>query len=132
MNQPSANLPAVGTAATKQIDIKFSANGEGTLLAHGLGTYLCLGQPGRKYPTDLTVFPADKEALHHSQEFHGALMPWSIRIWGQYGIYIHEGADRLADNGGPSEGCIHLGEGNARTVYDWVDGRTRIRIAYPW
>jgi hypothetical protein len=116
---------------TKLIEITFNATGEGQMACRGLGTYPCLGQPGRQYPTDLTVTPADKSTEHWSDEFQ-VMMRWCILIWGQRGIYIHEGPDNLQDNGGPSAGCIHLAPGNARRVYDWLDERTRITIAYPW
>lgn len=59
-------------------------------------------------------------------------MPFAILIMGARGIYVHEGADNLTDNGGPSAGCIHLAQGNAKTFYDWVSSPTRIVIAYPW
>jgi hypothetical protein len=97
----------------------------------GLGAFPCLGQPGRQYPTDFTVTPTDKSPEHWSEEFQ-VLMKWCVLIWGQKGIYIHEGPDNLKDNGGPSAGCIHLGPGNAKRVYDWIDDRTRITISYPW
>jgi hypothetical protein len=116
---------------TKRIEIAFRSNGEGTLTCAGMGSYPCLGQPGRMYPIDLTVTTADKFEEHYSEEFQ-VLMKWCILIWGQKGIYIHEGPDNLHDNDGPSAGCIHLGVGNARRVFDWLDERTRITISYPW
>jgi hypothetical protein len=117
---------------TKRIEIKFNENGEGTLIAHGLGEFPCLGKPGLSYPKDVTVTPKEKERLHISKEFDGAEMPFAIRIWGQRGIYIHEGDPTLAANGGPSQGCIHLKKGDAQKVYDWVTGPTRVTIEYKW
>lgn len=114
----------------KRISIRFQAKGEGTLTADGR-TYACLGQPGRQYPGDLTVTPSDKSLEHWSDEFQ-VLMRYCVLIWGQRGIYIHEGPNNLADNVGPSAGCIHLGKGDAKAVYDWIDERTRITIEYPW
>jgi L,D-transpeptidase catalytic domain/NlpC/P60 family len=116
---------------TKSISVAFTANGEGKMACAGLGTFACLGRPGRQYPTDLTVTPADKSAEHWSTEFH-VLMKFCILIWGQKGIYIHAGPDNLKDNGGPSAGCIHVGLENARRVYEWLDEQTRITISYPW
>lgn len=116
---------------TKRISISFGQSGEGEMACEGLGSFACLGQAGRPYPKDLTVAPSDKSAEHWSDDF-SALMKWCILIWGQKGIYIHEGPDNIKDNGGPSGGCIHLGSGNAKKVYDWLDERTRILIDYPW
>lgn len=116
------------TTTTKRMRIDFQANGEGSLRADGLNTFPCLRQPRRKYPTDLTLYPEDKE--HCSQEFWG-LMRWAIRIWGQVGICIHEGFHNLTENSGPSGGCIHRGVGNARSLFGWVDTRTKIPISYP-
>jgi lipoprotein-anchoring transpeptidase ErfK/SrfK len=39
---------------------------------------------------------------------------------------------RISENGRASAGCIHLEEGNAEKVYDWISERTRITIDYPW
>lgn len=114
----------------QQIQIHFERNGEGTLHCE-LGNFNCLGHPGRKYPKDITIWPHDKKGTHHSKEFN-VDMPYAILIWGQRGIYIHEGPANLRENGGPSAGCIHLGTGDASRVYNWVTGRTRIRISYPW
>ncbi|UQE03426.1 L,D-transpeptidase [Bradyrhizobium japonicum] len=51
---------------------------------------------------------------------------------GQKGIFIHEGPNNLNDNGGESAGCIHLAPPDAENFYNWVTGRTRIQISYPW
>jgi lipoprotein-anchoring transpeptidase ErfK/SrfK len=63
-----------------------------------------------------------------------AVMNYSILIWGQRGIYIHEwpGRATYAGNGGPTAGCIHVEVGDAKRIYDWVDSKTRIVISYPW
>lgn len=116
---------------SQRIEITFGANGEGTMNCHGLGNFRCLGQPGRGYPRDLMVQATDKHGTHHSAEF-GVDMPFSILIWGQRGIYIHEFPCTLATNGGPSAGCIHLCPGDAAKVYNWVAGPTRITIQYSW
>ncbi|MGC2236677.1 MAG: L,D-transpeptidase [Pyrinomonadaceae bacterium] len=120
-----------------RINIRFSANGEGTLECVGLGTFRILGDPSKRYPTDITVDPTApkssiKERVHRSKEYN-VDMPYAVKIWGQLGIYIHEFPDNLQENGGsPSKGCIHVGKGNAEQVYNYVVTRTRIRIKYPW
>lgn len=134
MSQFGLGLTGSSSAADgiKRIEIVFRENGEGTLNCDGLGKFPCLGQPGRGYPKDLTVGPADRELNHKSREF-GVDMPFAIKIWGQKGIFIHEFPDSLKDNGGvPSAGCIHLGAGNAKKVFEWIDRPTRVTISYPW
>lgn len=121
---------------TGLIKIIFQPNGEGTMECVGLGErFRVLGQPRRRYPKDITVDPITdpsiKSQRYLSKEY-GVWMPWAIRIWGQFGIYIHQFPDNLRANGGPSSGCIHVGELNAKKVFDYVAARTRITIAYPW
>lgn len=130
-------------ARTLQVKIEFSANGEG-LLSYGNKKIACLGKPNLSYPPDLAVqniegvqYQGDyknayKFQMWISSEFNNAEMPWAVKIWGQKGIFIHEGPDTLADNGGPSQGCIHLRSPNAKDFYDWITGQTRIQISYPW
>lgn len=50
-------------------------------------------------------------------------MNYSILIWGQRGIYIHEwpGRATYAGNGGPTAGCIQVEIGDAKKIYEWVD-----------
>lgn len=115
--------------ATQRIDIQFQANGNGTLTCSA-GTFPCLGRPGLRYPTDITITTSDKQGTHYSNEFH-VWMPYSILIWGQRGIYIHEWPFCQA-SGGASAGCVHLCPRHAATVYNWIVGRTRITISYPW
>jgi L,D-transpeptidase catalytic domain. len=122
---------SIDVTVTGRIIIKFEKNGEGTLECVGLGTFRVLGQPGRQYPEDLIVKPSDKERVHQSIEFE-IDMPWAIKIWGQKGIFIHEMPDNLADNEGPTAGCIHLSEENAPKVYNYVKTRTRVTIEAPW
>lgn len=129
---------------TLQVKVAFSANGEGTL-TFGSRKVACLGNPSTEYPKDLTVqniegvqYQGDyanayKFKIWISSEFNNAKMPWAVKIWGQRGIFIHEGADNIADNGGgPSAGCIHLAAPNAKDFYDWITGPTRIQVSYPW
>lgn len=129
---------------TLQVKVAFTGNGEGTL-TFGSRKVACLGNPTTKYPKDLTVqniegiqYQGDyanayKFRIWISSEFGNAEMPWAVKIWGQRGIFIHEGADNIPDNDGdPSAGCIHLAAPNAKDFYDWITGPTRIQISYPW
>lgn len=117
----------------KRAAISFGPNGEGTL-SYGGTSVPCLGNTTVKYTKDLTVrgeLNVDKFRRRFSNEF-GVWMEFAILIMGARGIYIHEGPDTLAGNGGESAGCIHLGSGNAERFWNWVDGPTRITIEYPW
>ncbi len=127
--KPVAAKPA---AKTQQIIIAFRKNGECTLTAVGLGQFGCLGQSGVLYPKELYVSATAKERNHYSREFK-VDMPFAIRIWGQKGIYIHEGRASLKTSGGqPSHGCIRLATPNAEKVYNWLQGRTKVTFTYPW
>ena len=127
--KPVAVKPA---AKTQQIIIAFRKNGECTLTAVGLGQFGCLGQSGVLYPKELYVSATAKERNHYSREFK-VDMPFAIRIWGQKGIYIHEGRASLKTSGGqPSHGCIRLARPNAEKVYNWLQGRTKVTFTYPW
>lgn len=126
--------------STKRIKIKFEANGDGTLECVGGSTFKCLGKKDLNYPVDLTVqsvVGTDKFENKFSNEFQ-VNMPWAVLIWGQRGIYIHgwEGEATVASYGGDTNGCIHLQSDNpandAKAVYNWIDGRTRITIEYAW
>ena len=120
-------------AAAKSATVDFDANGEG-VLSFASQSLPCLGLPGLPYARDLTVkgvVGTDKFRKKYSNEF-GVWMEWAVLIMGNRGIYIHEGADSLATNGGPSAGCIHLAPGNAEAFYAWVDQPVRILISYPW
>jgi hypothetical protein len=123
-------------SGTQRINIEFQSNGDGIMECVGFGRFSCLGQIGRGYPRDLTVTPSDKERRHISREFNNVPMPFSIRIWGQCGIYIHEwGYCTVAGSpSGPdaAHGCIHLCSPDAESVFNWVQRRTRILINYPW
>lgn len=118
------------TAATLRASIVFRANGEGTLSYNGLNRP-CLGRTTLPYPTDLTINVGDKYRRRYSTEF-GVWMDFAVLIWGQRGIFIHEGPATLAENGGETAGCIHLGAPHAEAFFDWITGRTRITIQYPW
>jgi lipoprotein-anchoring transpeptidase ErfK/SrfK len=96
------------------------------------------------YPRDITVTTRDKFRVKFSQEYvtmtgpggtaEPARMPYAILIWGQRGVYIHSWPNppTYAGNGGPTGGCIHLSTIDAPKVFNFVDGRTRIVISYPW
>jgi hypothetical protein len=137
------------SSMTKRIDIVFSDLGEGHLECRGYGSFRCLGRKGYKYPTDLVVDPIKDPSVKQHPYFsrtyscgfvnaQGVPQPcrmnYAIRIWGQEGVYIHEWSSpaTYAGNGGPTHGCIHLEVGRAKMVYDWVNGRTRITMKYPW
>lgn len=130
---PSHVLSETALLATKNASISFRPNGEGTL-SYGGKTVPCLGCTQVSYAKDLTVKGAldvDKFRTKYSNEYK-VDMNFAILIMGLRGIYIHEGADTLAGNGGESAGCIHVGPGNAEAFWNWVDGPTRIQINYPW
>jgi len=133
-------------AAAKTIRIKFQKNGEGFLECKGFMTTRCLGMPGLRYPVDSTIdpsFPGTKQNPHYSETYSCSpndnargqcIMNFSILIWGQEGVYIHEWPSpaTLAGNGGPTHGCVHLDPGKAVLVYNWVNAPTRLLISYPW
>jgi L,D-transpeptidase catalytic domain len=129
----------------KRIHITFNKLGEGQMDCKEFKTFRCLGKKGLKYPTDLMIDPARpnvKTNPYFSQEYvcdyAGVVLPckmnFSILIWGQRGIFIHEWPNPATyiGNGGPTGGCIHLDIGNAKQVYDWVNQKTRITMDYPW
>lgn len=132
---------------SKRINIKFNHLCEGGMECVGLGNFRCLGKK-IKYPRDLTINPALPRVKSHpyfSQEYVcdypsiGKIevpcrMNYSILIWGQRGIYIHEwpGQATSVGNGGQTGGCIHVEVGDAKKIFDWVDTKTRIVISYPW
>ena len=59
-------------------------------------------------------------------------MDLAILIDGGRGIYIHEGPATLKENGGPSAGCVHVDKLHAKDLFDWITGRTRVTLTYPW
>lgn len=127
-----APVIAKKTGGTQQLMINFKANGECTLTAVGLGKFGCLGQPGVLYPKEFYISDDDKAGTHHSREFDVDL-PYAILLWGQRGIYLHEGVASLKATGGQhSHGCIRVGKPNAAKVYKWLQGRTKVTITYPW
>lgn len=132
----------------KRINIRFNHLCEGRMECVGLGTFRCLGKKGIRYPRDLSInpaFPNIKKHPYFSQEYVcdypnvGEIsvpcrMNYSVLIWGQRGIYIHEwpGLATFSGNGGPTAGCIHVEKGDAEKIYNWIDSKTRIVISYPW
>jgi hypothetical protein len=140
----------VASASTLQVKITFSATGEGTL-DYGGTKVKCLGKPGLQYPLDSTIYNIEgvqnegdyknayKFKLWVSSEFNDPTdnqpyrMHWAVKLIGQKGIFVHEGGDTLAGNSNePSQGCVHLGPGNAEKFYNWITDKTRIQISYPW
>jgi lipoprotein-anchoring transpeptidase ErfK/SrfK len=133
----------------KLMTVTFNQLGEGTIECKGYNKFRCLGRKGQKYKKDITVDPVTdpsiKSPIYYSRTYtcgetdsagneSPCTMPWAIRLDGREGIYIHEWPLRAtyAGNGGPTHGCIHLEIGDAKKVYDWVNGRTRIVMTYPW
>lgn len=130
----------------KRIHITFNKLGEGELDCRSFRKFKCLGKKGLMYPSDLTIDPGKKGVKtnpYFSKEYvcdYGGpvelpcRMNYSILIWGQRGIFIHEwpGPATYQGNGGETGGCIHLEVGSAKVVYDWVDEKTRITMDYPW
>jgi hypothetical protein len=88
----------------------------------------CGSQVGRSYPKTQIFRPSTftKEKMHLSREFSNAPMPYSLRIFPQKGIFIHQW-----DNLSASHGCIHVLPGDAKKVFDFVKGPTKIDINYP-
>ena len=129
----------------KRINITFNEKGEGKMHCIGLSVFRCIGRKGLKYPKDLTLNPLKPGVKANPKisgefvcEYDGVIAPcvmnYAILIWGQLGIYIHEwpGPATYEGNGGSTAGCIHLEIGDAKTVYDWIDDKTRITMSYPW
>lgn len=70
------------------------------------GSFVCGGQMGRSYPRSSIFNPARpgaKKAMVLSREFNNAEMPYSLRIWDEKGIYIHEWPNLSL-----SHGCVHV------------------------
>lgn len=135
-------------SATLQARIDFKKSGEGTL-KYGTTTVPCLGKPGVAYPVDSII--ENIEGIQYEGDYGNAYkfkiwrskdfpddngnpfpMPWSVKLWGARGIFIHEGPDNLAENDGPSSGCVHLANPNAQRFYEWITGRTRMQVSYSW
>ncbi len=115
----------------KRIEITFGSNGEGTLVAHGLGTFRCLGRPGFPYKPEVMIGPSDKFTRKFSNQYQ-VWMPWAMLVHWQRGAYIHEMPATLATNGGPTAGCIHLDTGDAEKVWSWATGSVFVRTKMPW
>ncbi len=114
----SQNVQVSATASRPTVQIDFEPDGYCSLSLINKngkveGTFPCGGQMGRSYPKN-TIFnpnlPKFKEKMHYSREFANAPMPYSLRIWPQKGIFIHEW-DALS----VSHGCIHLLPGTPYT-----------------
>jgi lipoprotein-anchoring transpeptidase ErfK/SrfK len=80
---------------------------------HGRVTYGPVpAKPGmRSAPTTAGTFRVQwKDINHHSHEFHGAPMPYSVFFYN--GEAFHEGSLYRYSNG-----CVHLSRSSARTFY---------------
>ena len=112
---------------TEIMRINFNDNGTtcyGTLTYKGK-SYSCLGKPGYPYPGDSTINVSDKDHNHYSKEFKVEL-PYAIKLDGTRGIYIHEDVTSPHGNlaAGRTHGCINLPRGEAKQLYDALQGRT--------
>jgi hypothetical protein len=115
---------------TKRIKIALDSQGKGSLECVGLGTFSCLGRADAPYKTDVTVtgkIDVDKFPVRRSIEYNVDLN-WVTIMDGNKGYWIHEGDIARRS----SAGCVNLESEDAKTVYDWIDGATRITIAAPW
>jgi hypothetical protein len=115
---------------TKRIKIALDSQGKGTLECVGLGTFSCLGKANAPYKTDVTVtgkIDVDKFPVRRSIEYNVDLN-WVTVMDGNKGYWIHEGDITRRS----SAGCVNLASEDAKTVYDWIDGTTRITITAPW
>jgi L,D-transpeptidase catalytic domain len=120
----------VPLVTTKRIQISLNSEGRGQLECVGFGVFNCLGKKDAPYKTDVTVtgtVDVDKFPIRLSVEFNVDLN-WVIVMDGNRGFWIHEGDISRRS----SAGCVNLVSEDAKKVYDWVDGRTRITITAPW
>ena len=132
----------------KKISIVFTNNlGEGTLECKGLGTFECLGMAGLNYPQDLMIdpsLPGVKTHPYFSKTYTcppnnnprgQCIMNYAVLIWGQQGVFIHEWPSEPTFSGNGNQGthgCIHLRQGEAALVYNWIDTKTYVTIKRPW
>ena len=124
------------TSGAKLIDINLSTQKMKTAQGDkAINEYLISsGAPGMPTPTG-TFYIQTKEPNHWSTTY-GLYMPYAMRIHGAY--YIHElpywpggyreGEDHL---GTPvSHGCVRLGIGSAKQVYNFANIGTKVLIHY--
>jgi hypothetical protein len=133
---------------TKRMNIRFhNLYAEGTLECVGLGTYPCLGKPAMRYVKDVTIDPSQPGAKSHPYYSRSyscppndnaagqCIMNYAILIMWRQGVYIHEWPTPptyVGNGNSGTHGCIHLKVGDAETVYNWVDTKTRVQIFTPW
>ena len=86
---------------------------------------------GFPYAADSTIGTADKDHNHWSKEFECKL-PYAIKLDGTSGVYIHEDVTSGDLSHGNTHGCINLEADDAKWLYNWVQGRTRVLIRRPW
>jgi len=88
-----------------------------------------------KYPTPLGAFKVDNKAGRAWSARWGLWMPWWMSLrHGNFGIHelpewpggFKEGVNHLGQR--VSHGCIRLGVGPAKLVYDWADLGTPVQI----
>jgi len=123
-------------SGVKSIDINLSTQKMNTAQGgKAISEYLISsGAPGMSTPVG-TFYIQTKE-LNHWSTTYGLYMPYAMRIHGAY--YIHElpywpggyreGEDHL---GTPvSHGCVRLGMGSAKQVYNFANIGTKVLIHY--
>ena len=120
-------------STTQRIEVQFDGKkqgGRGTVTAGGK-TLNCIGLYGYNYPEDSTINTSDKELSHWSKE-HSCELPYAIKLDGTKGIFFHQDVTTYDMSHDNTHGCINLSENDAKWLYNWVQGRTRVLISYPW
>lgn len=118
----------------KYIDISIS-NQIMTLFENGIKVNSFLISSGKRgFPTPLGTFAVKRKEDNHWSSSYGLWMPYSMNFSGPF--YIHElpywpsgyreGENHLGIR--VSHGCIRLGIGPAKYVYDWSDIGTQLYI----
>ncbi len=118
----------------KYIDISIT-NQVMTLFENGIKVNSFLISSGKRgYPTPLGTFSVKRKEDNHWSSVYGLWMPYSMNFIGAF--YIHElpywtGGYREGENHlgiRVSHGCVRLGIGPAKYVYDWSEIGTPIYI----
>ncbi|MGJ4911283.1 L,D-transpeptidase [Bradyrhizobium sp. HKCCYLS2033] len=126
---PNASSEALElTTATLRADVVLGPEGPGTL-TYGAKSVQCRGRKGYDYVKDITnngVEDVDKFKRRWSDQYK-VWMPWAVLIDGARGVFIHEFPLDIQ-----SAGCIHLGTEDAQDFYNWITGKVRITISFPW
>lgn len=126
---PTASLEALElTTVTLRAEVALGPDGPGTL-KYGAKSVQCRGKKNYNYVTDVTNNGAedvDKFKRRWSDQYN-VWMPWAVLIDGARGVFIHEFPLDVQ-----SAGCIHLAAEDAKDFYNWITGKVRITISFPW